>query len=43
MDIDIYLLDLSKHTILSASSCTTNCVAPVLSILDMLLKSKEGG
>jgi len=34
--------DPSRHTILSAASCTTNCVAPVLSILDKSFQVKRG-
>ncbi|MFE5319502.1 type I glyceraldehyde-3-phosphate dehydrogenase [Paenibacillus sp. NPDC056579] len=34
--------DPSRHTILSAASCTTNCVAPVLSILDQAFQVKRG-
>ncbi|MDQ5978888.1 MAG: hypothetical protein QG602_1862, partial [Verrucomicrobiota bacterium] len=26
-------LDLSKHTIISNASCTTNCLAPIVSVL----------
>jgi glyceraldehyde 3-phosphate dehydrogenase len=42
MGVNDHLLDLSKHTILSAASCTTNCVAPVLSILDKAFQVKRG-
>jgi Glyceraldehyde 3-phosphate dehydrogenase, C-terminal domain len=37
-----HLLDLSKHTILSATSCTTNCIAPLLNILDQSFQVKRG-
>jgi glyceraldehyde 3-phosphate dehydrogenase len=42
MGVNDHLLDLSKHTILSAASCTTNCVAPLLSILDQAFRVKRG-
>lgn len=42
MGVNDHLLDLSKHTILSAASCTTNCVAPILSILDQAFQVKRG-
>lgn len=42
MGVNDYLLDLSKHTILSAASCTTNCVAPILNILDQAFQVKRG-
>ncbi|WP_404335391.1 type I glyceraldehyde-3-phosphate dehydrogenase [Planococcus rifietoensis] len=41
MGVNDHLLDLSKHTLLSAASCTTNCVAPVLSILDQAFRVKR--
>lgn len=43
MGVNNLLLDLSKHTILSAASCTTNCVAPLLNILDQSFQVKEVG
>lgn len=42
MGVNDHLLDLSQHSILSAASCTTNCVAPVLSILDDTFQVKNG-
>ncbi|WP_339226152.1 type I glyceraldehyde-3-phosphate dehydrogenase [Oceanobacillus sp. FSL K6-2867] len=42
MGVNDHLLDVSKHTILSAASCTTNCVAPVLSVLDQAFKVQRG-
>lgn len=42
MGVNDHLLDLSKHTILSAASCTTNCVAPLLSIMDQAFQVKRG-
>ncbi|WP_234402389.1 type I glyceraldehyde-3-phosphate dehydrogenase [Oceanobacillus damuensis] len=42
MGVNDHLLDTSKHTILSAASCTTNCVAPVLSVLDQAFKVHRG-
>jgi glyceraldehyde 3-phosphate dehydrogenase len=42
MGVNDHLLDLSKHTILSAASCTTNCVAPLLNILDQAFQVKRG-
>jgi glyceraldehyde 3-phosphate dehydrogenase len=42
MGVNDHLLDLSKHTLLSAASCTTNCVAPVLNILDQAFGVKRG-
>lgn len=42
MGVNDHLLDLSKHSILSAASCTTNCVAPVLSILDKAFQVRRG-
>ncbi len=34
--------DPSKHILLSAASCTTNCLSPVLSILDNAFQVKSG-
>ncbi|GKU79977.1 glyceraldehyde-3-phosphate dehydrogenase 2 [Paenibacillus sp. L3-i20] len=34
--------DPAKHRILSAASCTTNCVAPVLDVLDQAFGVKQG-
>lgn len=34
--------DAEKHTLLSAASCTTNCVAPVLHVLDSAFQVKSG-
>ncbi|SDJ15717.1 type I glyceraldehyde-3-phosphate dehydrogenase [Alteribacillus bidgolensis] len=42
MGVNDHLLDLSKHTILSAASCTTNSVAPLLSILDQAFQVERG-
>jgi glyceraldehyde 3-phosphate dehydrogenase len=42
MGVNDHLLDLSRHAIISAASCTTNCVAPVLSILDQSFQVKNG-
>ncbi|CAM3956963.1 type I glyceraldehyde-3-phosphate dehydrogenase [Paenibacillus alkaliterrae] len=42
MGVNDHLLDLSQHSILSAASCTTNCVAPLLSILDDSFQVKNG-
>ncbi|MBT2649416.1 type I glyceraldehyde-3-phosphate dehydrogenase [Bacillus sp. ISL-34] len=42
MGVNDHLLNPSKHTILSAASCTTNCVAPLLNILDQAFQVKRG-
>jgi glyceraldehyde 3-phosphate dehydrogenase len=42
MGVNEHLYDPSKHTFLSTASCTTNCVAPVLSILDSAFQIKRG-
>jgi glyceraldehyde 3-phosphate dehydrogenase len=42
MGVNDHMLDLSKHTLLSAASCTTNCIAPILSILDKAFQVKRG-
>ncbi|PZE19683.1 type I glyceraldehyde-3-phosphate dehydrogenase [Paenibacillus xerothermodurans] len=42
MGVNDHLLDLSKHSIISAASCTTNCVAPLLHILDNAFQVKRG-
>ena len=33
-------LDVSKHDIISNASCTTNCLAPVVKVLNELLELK---
>lgn len=35
-------IDLSKHEVISNASCTTNCLAPVVKVLDEKLKVKRG-
>ena len=42
MGVNDHLIDLSKHTLLSAASCTTNCVAPLLNIIDQAFQVKRG-
>ncbi|WP_442601302.1 type I glyceraldehyde-3-phosphate dehydrogenase [Paenibacillus sp. KN14-4R] len=42
MGVNEHLYDPSKHTFLSAASCTTNCVAPLLHILDQRFQVQRG-
>lgn len=42
MGVNDHLLDSDKHTILSAASCTTNCVAPLLYVLDLAFQVERG-
>jgi glyceraldehyde 3-phosphate dehydrogenase len=42
MGVNHHLYDANKHRLLSAASCTTNCVAPVLKVLDDAFKVKSG-
>ncbi|WP_079912903.1 type I glyceraldehyde-3-phosphate dehydrogenase [Paenibacillus sp. 32352] len=42
MGVNDHLYDPAKHTVVSAASCTTNCVAPVLAILDKAFQVKSG-
>jgi glyceraldehyde 3-phosphate dehydrogenase len=42
MGVNDHLYDPQKHRILSAASCTTNCVAPLLHMLDQALGVKHG-
>ncbi|MBT2740827.1 type I glyceraldehyde-3-phosphate dehydrogenase [Bacillus sp. ISL-77] len=42
MGVNDHLLDISKHKIISAASCTTNCVAPLLNSLDKAFLVKRG-
>jgi glyceraldehyde 3-phosphate dehydrogenase len=41
MGVNDHLYDTDKHAIISAASCTTNCVAPVLHIIDQALGVKS--
>ncbi len=42
MGVNDHLYDASKHFLLSAASCTTNCLAPVLSVLDRAYQVESG-
>lgn len=42
MGVNDHLLDTTKHVLLSAASCTTNCLAPVLNILDRAFQVSSG-
>lgn len=42
MGVNHDLYDTDKHRLLSAASCTTNCVAPILKVLDDAFKVKSG-
>jgi glyceraldehyde 3-phosphate dehydrogenase len=42
MGVNDHLYDPAKHKFLSAASCTTNCVSPVLSVLDRNFQVKSG-
>lgn len=42
MGVNDRLYDPEKHKFLSAASCTTNCVSPVLSVLDRNFEVKSG-
>lgn len=42
MGVNHDLYDANKHHLLSTASCTTNCVAPVLKVLDDAFKVKSG-
>lgn len=42
MGVNDHLYDPHKHVFVSAASCTTNCVAPVLHILDDAFKVSSG-
>jgi glyceraldehyde 3-phosphate dehydrogenase len=42
MGINDHLYDPAKHRLLSAASCTTNCVSPVLHILDQAFQVQSG-
>lgn len=42
MGVNDHLYDPEKHKFLSAASCTTNCVSPVLSVLDRNFEVKSG-
>lgn len=42
MGVNDHLYDPQKHTLLSAASCTTNCVSPLLKILDDAFQVQSG-
>ncbi|MFD0587483.1 type I glyceraldehyde-3-phosphate dehydrogenase [Paenibacillus sp. GCM10027627] len=42
MGVNDHLYNPAQHNIVSAASCTTNCVAPVLSVLDQEFGVKQG-
>lgn len=42
MGVNDHLFDSKKHQLLSAASCTTNCVSPVLHIMDQAFGIKTG-
>lgn len=42
MGVNDHLYDPEMHRLLSAASCTTNCLSPVLSILDEAFEVQEG-
>lgn len=42
MGVNDHLYDPRKHRLLSAASCTTNCLSPVLNILDQAFCVQEG-
>ncbi|WP_091164671.1 type I glyceraldehyde-3-phosphate dehydrogenase [Paenibacillus sp. 1_12] len=42
MGVNDHLYDPSKHRLVSAASCTTNCLSPVLYILDQAYKIQAG-
>ncbi|TCZ77745.1 type I glyceraldehyde-3-phosphate dehydrogenase [Paenibacillus albiflavus] len=42
MGVNHEMYDDDKHRLLSAASCTTNCVAPILKVLDDAFKVKSG-
>ncbi|MEM2874685.1 MAG: type I glyceraldehyde-3-phosphate dehydrogenase [Candidatus Hadarchaeales archaeon] len=42
LGVNDYLYDPGKHTIISMGSCTTNCLAPVVSVLDEKFGIEKG-
>ncbi|WP_248928116.1 type I glyceraldehyde-3-phosphate dehydrogenase [Paenibacillus hamazuiensis] len=42
MGVNDHLYDPSEHRFVSAASCTTNCIAPVLSVLDRAFQIRGG-
>lgn len=42
MGVNDHLYEPAKHKLISAASCTTNCVAPLLNVLDEALRVKKG-
>ncbi|MEB3102288.1 type I glyceraldehyde-3-phosphate dehydrogenase [Ferviditalea candida] len=42
MGVNDHLYDPEKHKLISAASCTTNCLSPVLKILDDAFKVRQG-
>jgi glyceraldehyde 3-phosphate dehydrogenase len=42
MGVNDHLYDPGKHRLVSAASCTTNCLSPVLHILDRAFEVQEG-